>query len=165
MVTGRKSRRHLLKPLRHVGVVLLVAILVVIGYKLGFVSKETQVPRGASWFIDKIISTNGFILTALIVILVALLHKRFEQQFHIRGGIRKFFFLVLAFLVGKFYTWSGLLLGMWVLANFTDIAPQSPLYLVYALASLIIGFLVWVTARLVAFRGMRSLPPSANQSL
>lgn len=165
MPIGRRNKRHLFKPWVHIGIVLAIAAATIISYRLHLVSGATPVPSGANWLIERLISTTGVIVLALMTLVVALLHKKFEQRFGVRGKVRKLFFFILTVLTGKFYTWSGLLLAMWVLSISTDIAPHSPLYLLYSPICLAVGFGVWVSARVIAFQGIRSLPPSVNRPL
>lgn len=157
---GVKSRKHAIKPFIHIGIVLTIAFVVIGLNHFGLLTEKTQVPDVFVWIIDRVMSTRSLVIGALVVLVLALLHKRFERTFHLRKGLRWLFFFALAFVTGKFYTWSGLLLGIWLIGRLAGIGQASQGFLVYSAASLLLGLITWLLARGMAFKWARSFRQS-----
>jgi uncharacterized membrane protein YuzA (DUF378 family) len=166
---GKKTRKHALKPLRHIGIVAIITIGVVVAHLFGALTPETRIPDLITWILEKAMTTSSLYISLGIAALLALVHRRLNNAYHLRPGIRKTFFYALAFCTGKFYTWSGLLLGMWVISRFTPLTSgkYDDKMIAYGFTSLIVGFALWVVARSLAFKGLRKIDngkiqPSTN---
>lgn len=156
---GRKTQQHAVKPVVHLGIVAVIASGVVAANVFGLLTPETSVPDSIMWVLNKVMSTTGLYIALAVAATLALAHRWFNKRYDLRSWIRKAFFYALAIGTGKFYSWAGLLLGMWVVSRFTNLTSgrHDDTMLVYGVLSVAVGFVLWVFARHVAFRELRKL--------
>jgi hypothetical protein len=145
MVT--KNTGQVIKPIYHIGMVVMVTILFVILNVTGMINASTEVPSSVEGLLDFVLSLRSMYMLAFVLLLLAALRAKFKADYAWRSKLKTVFFFVLALFTGKFYTWAGFFFAWWIASRHVSYVTPIPLPLAYGGMSVLLGWLCWLFAR------------------
>lgn len=145
MVT--KNTGQVIKPIYHIGVVVLVTILFVILNVTGTINADTEVPSSVDELFKFVMSIRSMFILPFVLLLLATLRAKFKADYTWRSRLKKAFFFVLVLFTGKFYTWAGFFFAWWFASKHVNYVAPISLPLAYGGMSLLLGWLCWLIAR------------------
>lgn len=139
--------KQIIKPTYHFIAIGLLTVIFVALNKFGVVNENTEVPIGIEQLLYFVISYRSLYILPFVLLLLAALFLKFKHSFSWRSKSRKLFFIVLAFITGKFYTWGAFFFALGFASKHVSYVGSIPLPFHYGLLSVFLGWCIWWQAR------------------
>lgn len=136
-----------IKPIYHVGVVVIITIIFIVLNLSGLINGETEVPPSIDAAIGIVLSVRSMYILPFVLLLLAALRSKFKVDYAWRSKLRKAFFFFLVIFTGKFYTWAGFFFAWWLASKHVSYISPIPLPLAYGGMCLLLGWVSWWLAR------------------
>lgn len=144
---ANRNTNQVIKPIYHVGAVVLATIIFIVLNVAGLINADTEVPSSVDGAISFVLSVRSMYMLPFVLLLLAALRAKFKADFAWRSKLRKAFFVVLVIFTGKFYTWAGFFFAWWLASMHVSYISPLPLPVAYGCMSLVLGWVCWVLAR------------------
>lgn len=141
------NTKQVIKPIYHFMVIgALTAIFIALN-KSGVINANTEVPDRVEELLNFIISYRSLYVLPFVLLLLAASYLKFKQSFSWRSKVRKWFFIILAFVTGKFYTWGAFFFALGFTSRHVSYVSSIPLPFAYGLLSVVLGWCIWWQTR------------------
>ena len=144
---ANKNIKQIIKPTYHFIAIGLLTFMFVVLNKVGILNENTEVPTIIEQLLYFVISYRSLYIIPFVLLLLAALFIKFKHSFSWRSKYRKLFFIVLAFITGKFYTLGAFFFALGFASKHISYVGSVSSPFGYGLLSVFLGWCIWWQAR------------------